>query len=115
MKHRQLINRLQYGECYKNSGFVLTHELGNHLKPHTVYKNYKKIGKEIGLNESQFHDLHHSYAVASIRSGDDTKPVLEHLSQTTASFTLDIYSHITEKMQQESAARMEQFIKTVNK
>lgn len=115
VKHRQLVNRLQYGECYEDSGFVFTNELGQHLKAHTVYVNYKKVVREIGLDESRFHDLRHSYAVASIRSGDDIKTVQEHLGHATASFTLDVYGHVTEQMQRESANRMEQFIKAVNK
>ena len=85
------------------------------MKSHTVYINYKKVVKEIGLDESRFHDLRHSYAVASIRSGDDIKTVQEHLGHATASFTLDVYGHVTEQIQQESAARMEEFIKAVNK
>ena len=115
VKIKQLENRLRYGECWEDSGFVFTNELGQHLKAHTVYTNYKKVVKEIGLDASRFHDLRHSYAVASIRSGDDIKTVQEHLGHATASFTLDVYGHVTEKMQQESAARMEQFIKAVNK
>lgn len=70
---------------------------------------------QIGSPETRFHDLRHSYAVASIKSGDDIKTVQENLGHATAAFTLDIYGHVTEKMKQESAARMEQFIKTVNK
>ena len=35
------------------------------------------------------------------------------LSHATASFTLDIYGHASQKMRQQSADRMEQFIKTV--
>lgn len=115
VRHKQQINRLKYGECWEDSGFVFTNELGQHLKSHTVYINYKKIVKEIGMDESRFHDLRHSYAVASIRSGDDIKTVQEHLGHATASFTLDVYGHVTEQMQQESAARMEEFIKAVNK
>ena len=115
VRHRQLANRLQYGECYEDSGFVFTDELGHHLKSHTVYINYKKIVKQLGLDESRFHDLRHSYAVAAIRSGDDIKTVQEHLGHATASFTLDVYGHVTDRMQQESAARMENFIKAVNK
>lgn len=115
VRHWQLTNRLQYGECYEDSGFVFTDELGHHLKSHTVYVNYKKIVRQLGLDESRFHDLRHSYAVASIRSGDDIKTVQQHLGHATASFTLDVYGHVTDRMQQESAARMEQFIKAVNK
>lgn len=115
VKHRQLINRIRYGEVYEDSGFVFTNELGQHLKEHTVYMNYKKIVRQMGLEESRFHDLRHSYAVASIRSGDDIKTVQEHLGHATASFTLDVYGHVTDQMQKESAARMEKFIAAVNK
>lgn len=115
VKHRQLMNRIRYGEVYEDSGFVFTNELGQHLKEHTVYMNYKKIVRQMGLEESRFHDLRHSYAVASIRSGDDIKTVQEHLGHATASFTLDVYGHVTDQMQKESAARMEKFIAAVNK
>ena len=33
----------------------------------------------------------------------------------TASFTLDVYGHVSEKMKKESAARMEAFIESVKK
>ena len=110
----QLENRLRYGECWENSGFVFTNELGQHLAHVTVYKNFKKVMEEIGSPETRFHDLRHSYAVASIKSGDDIKTVQENLGHATASFTLDVYGHVTEQMKQDSAARMEQFIKTVS-
>ncbi len=78
-------------------------------------EGFKKIVQEIRLDESRFHDLRHFYAVVSSLSGDDIKTVQEHSGHATASFALDVYGHVTEKMQQESAARMEQFIKAVNK
>lgn len=68
----------------------------------------------IDCPDTRFHDLRHSYAVAAIRSGDDIKTVQENLGHATAAFTLDVYGHVTDKMKQESAARMEQFIKAVN-
>lgn len=115
VKHRQLENRLRYGEMWEDSGFVFTDDLGHHLSASTVYKSFKAVMVQIGSPETRFHDLRHSYAVASIKSGDDIKTVQENLGHATAAFTLDIYGHVTEKMKQESAARMEQFIKTVNK
>ena len=55
----------------------------------------------------------HSYAVAAIRSGDDIKTVQGNLGHATAAFTLDVYGHVTEQMKQESAARMESYIRDV--
>ena len=61
-----------------------------------------------------FHDLRHSYAVISLKSGDDVKTVQENLGHATAAFTLDVYGHVTEKMKKDSANRMEAFIKSVS-
>ena len=68
----------------------------------------------MGLGQERFHDLRHSYAVASLESGDDIKTVQTNLGHTTASFTLDVYGHISQKMRQQSADRMEQFIRKVS-
>ena len=113
-KKKQLENRLRYGECWMDSGFVFTDELGHYLKPQAVRRAFKKVVVDIGCPDTRFHDLRHSYAVAALKSGDDIKTVQENLGHATASFTLDIYGHVTEKMKQDSANRMEQFIKTVN-
>ena len=40
-------------------------------------------------------------------------PQQENLGHATAAFTLDVYGHVTKQMKQDSAARMEQFIKSV--
>ena len=74
------------------------------------YHRFKDIVRGIGLEEARFHDLRHSYAVASIESGDDIKTVQSNLGHATASFTLDVYGHVSQKMRQQSADRMEQFI-----
>ena len=62
----------------------------------------------------RFHDLRHSYAAVSLKSGDDVKTVQENLGHATAAFTLDVYGHVTEKMKKDSADRMQAFIKSVS-
>ena len=89
---------------------VFTNEFGQHLCHFTVYHRFKDIVRGIGLEEARFHDLRHSYAVVSIESGDDIKTVQSNLGHATASFTLDVYGHVSQKMRQQSADRMEQFI-----
>ena len=56
-------------------------------------------------------DLRHTYAVNAIRAGDDIKTIQGNLGHASAAFTLDRYGHFTERMRQDSAARMEDFIK----
>lgn len=114
VKQQQLANRLRYGQLLQESDFVFTDEVGQHLKHQTVYLDFKKVVQEIGTPNTRFHDLRHSYAIASIRSGDDIKTVQENLGHATAAFTLDVYGHVTEQMKRDSANRMEQFINAVN-
>ena len=107
--------RLLAGEAWNNSwDLVFTNELGGHLCHCTVYKKFKAIVSEIGMPEERFHDLRHSFAVASIESGDDIKTVQSNLGHATASFTLDVYGHVSQKMRQQSADRMEEFIQKVS-
>lgn len=114
-KHRaqQLRDRLQAGPLWKDNGFVFCNEIGEHLSPSTVYNNYKRIVASIGLPDARLHDLRHSYAVAALQAGDDVKTVQGNLGHHAASFTLDVYGHVTEDMKQASADRMEQYIKIV--
>ena len=81
--------------------------------PHTVCHNFKRVVTAMGLPTVRFHDLRHSYAVAAIKTGDDIKTVQGNLGHATASFTLDVYGHVTDQMRRESAQRMEQYIKGV--
>lgn len=113
-KLKQAEERLRNGEAWSNpNNFVFTNELGGHLIPWTVVRHFKEIVTSIGRPDARFHDLRHSYAVAAIRSGDDIKTVQGNLGHATASFTLDVYGHVTEQMKEASAARMEQYIKSV--
>lgn len=102
------------GELWEETGLVFTNEIGRNLSPLTVYKNFKRLAKEIGCPNARFHDLRHSYAVAAIQSGDDIKTVQENLGHHTAAFTLDVYGHVTDQMRQASAQRMQSFIDSVS-
>lgn len=110
---RQNEQRLKAGPLWEDSGFVFTNDLGQHLARRTVIKHFKKAVAAIGRPDARFHDLRHSYAVASIRAGDDIKTVQGNLGHATAAFTLDVYGHVTDQMKKESAARMENYIKGV--
>jgi len=115
-EHRALQSRsrLKAGPLWQDHGFVFCNEVGEHLSPSTLYHDYKRIVASIGLPDARLHDLRHSYAVVSLRAGDDIKTVQGNLGHHAAAFTLDVYGHVTEEMKQASADRMEQFIKGVS-
>ena len=110
---QQIEQRLKAGPLWQDSGFVFTNEIGEHLVVPTFSREFKKIVASIGCPDVRFHDLRHSYAVAAIRSGDDIKTVQGNLGHATAAFTLDVYGHVTDQMKEDSAQRMERYIKGV--
>lgn len=50
---------LRAGPAWEDNGLVFTNELGKHLSPYTIYKNYKRLVVSIGCPEARFHDLRH--------------------------------------------------------
>lgn len=107
---RQAEQRLKAGDLWENTGLVFTNEFGGYLSYRTVYDCFKRIVAKMGIPSTRFHDLRHSYAVASIRAGDDIKTIQTNLGHHTAAFTLDVYGHITDQMKEESAQRMEKYM-----
>lgn len=113
-KRRQAEWQLRAGTMWEASGLVFTDERGHHLSAQTVYLHFKRLVAQAGFPAARFHDLRHSYAVAALQSEDDIKTVQQNLGHHTAAFTLDVYGHVTERMKQDSADRMERFIKGVS-
>lgn len=95
------------------AGLVFTNALGGPLVLGNVEKDFKTLCAVAGLEGVRFHDMRHTYAVNAIRAGDDVKTVQSNMGHATAAFTLDKYGHFTERMKQDSAARMETFMKDV--
>ena len=108
---RQQIEQEQAGKMWDNQfGLVFTDALGKYLVRRTVVKHFKKISQRAGISDdARFHDLRHSFAVSSLYAGDDIKTVQANLGHATAQFTLDVYGHVTQKMRQDSANRMQKF------
>ncbi len=108
---KQKAEQAQAGTMWNNPfNLVFTDALGKNLVRRTVVKHFKKIAQRAGLaDDARFHDLRHSFAVTSLYAGDDIKTVQANLGHATAQFTLDVYGHVTQKMRQDSANRMQKF------
>ena len=112
-RRRQMEWRLLAGPAWVNSDYCFTNEIGQTLVHGTISKTFKRVITAVGFPETRFHDLRHTYATAALRSGDSIKDVQENLGHHDAGFTMNQYLHITEQMKQESASRMENYIKSL--
>ena len=100
------------GAAWDNhENLVFTTETGRYINNKTLWMNFKRIAKELGMEELRFHD--HTFSVNSLQAGDDIKTVQENLGHATAAFTLATYAHATPRMKRESANRMDAFIRSV--
>ena len=110
-QQQQNANKQIVGAAWENKcNLVFTDALGKNLVRRTVVKHFKAVIERANIPpDVRFHDLRHSFAVTSLYSGDDVKTVQANLCHATAQFTLDVYGHVTQKMRQESAMRMQAF------
>ena len=97
-------------EDERKNYLVFTTLMGEHLGPNTYYNHFKKLAAQIGAPEARVHDMRHTYAVLSLQNGDDIKTVQGNLGHATASFTLDVYGHVSEQMKDASAQRMQTYL-----
>ena len=110
----QNIARLKAGEKWSNEeNYVFTDELGQHLSKYTVYNNFKFYAAEAGIPATRFHDLRHSYATIALEQGTNIKTVSSNLGHATVAFTLDVYGHVDEQMQKDSASRMQAYLEAL--
>lgn len=117
-KREQAVQKLKAGQLWtgwnnaeeRKTALVFTTATGGNLSPQTVYNHYKKLAAQIGAPDSRVHDLRHTFAVLSLQNGDDVKTVQGNLGHATAAFPLDVYGHVSERMKEDSAARMEAYI-----
>lgn len=99
------------GSAWSNpDNLVFTTELGSFITSKALYNRFKRLMKKNGFENLRFHSLRHTFAVNSLRAGDDIKTVQENLGHATAAFTLSTYAHCSPGMKRESAKRMGKFI-----
>ena len=61
------------------------------------------MGRMDDLPRVRFHDLRHSHATALLASGVHPKIAQERLGHASVTITLDLYSHVTDRMQVDAA------------
>lgn len=94
----------------RKTALVFTTPEGNDISPTSIRYHFKKLVAEIGAPSCRVHDLRHTFAVLSLQNGDDYKTVQDNLGHATAAFTLDVYGHVSERMKDDSAKRMQAYI-----
>ena len=79
-----------------------------------IWKEFQKVLKKAGLEHHRIHDLRHTFAVNSLKAGDDIKTLQENTGHFSAAFTLDKYGHVVDEMRKASSNRMQKLIESMS-
>ena len=115
LKHRHKQNELKqhYGDYYYSEHeFVCCKDDGTPIAPNENFNSTFRhfIKKHVPFN-CRFHDLRHTHATLLLEAGINPKVIQERLGHTNITTTLNIYSHVTKNMEEDSLL---QFEKTFN-
>ena len=87
---------------------------GTMYDPSTIRRIHKKLLQRAGIEENvRFHDLRRTFTTLMIQNGADPKTLSAMLGHYSAAFTLDVYSNVTDSMQEHAAEKMGAFMETV--
>ena len=80
------------------------------LDPAHIRTRLHLILEHAQCKQIRFHDLRHTFATIALGNGMDVKTLSAMLGHVSAATTLDIYTHITNPMRSEAAAKIDQRI-----
>lgn len=78
--------------------------------PSAVRKRLQLILERAGCPKVRFHDLRHTFATMALEKGMDVKTLSATIGHVSSATTIDIYSHITDTMQRQAAAKIDRQI-----
>ncbi|UCH42259.1 MAG: tyrosine-type recombinase/integrase, partial [Dehalococcoidales bacterium] len=83
---------------------------GNPLDPSILSHEFARITKLAVLKNVCFHDLRHTFASLMLLRGAKPKVISEALGHSSVAFTMDVYSHIIQGMQEDAMALLDEVL-----
>ncbi|WP_027625759.1 tyrosine-type recombinase/integrase [Clostridium lundense] len=112
-KHKiyQAENKLKYGQYYRatTDNFVCTKENGENVTTDTLKYLSRVVNYELGINFN-FHSLRHTHATMLLEGGANIKDIQKRLGHSKLATTMDTYSHVTEKMKNDTVDIFESLV-----
>jgi integrase len=109
--------KLEQGLLYYRLGKELTLDdlvfssiHGKPIAPCVLGHNFHRIAQKAGIENIRFHDLRHTFASLMLLRGAKPKVISEALGHSSVAFTMDVYSHIIEGMQEDAMALLDEVL-----
>ena len=105
-KINQNKRKKEWGEAYNDLNLVFSREDGNYIDQTTLRKFFIATLKKAGLKQITFHELRHTFATRAVENNANIKAVSAILGHANITTTLNIYTHNSKKLQQETMQDM---------
>lgn len=96
-ERQQLVTENKKG--YKEIHLLNVREDGSYIQPRVMQHCSRVIHYNLGYEKFDYHSLRHTHATMLIENGAPIKDVQHRLGHKSVQVTLNIYSHVTAKMQ----------------
>jgi integrase len=107
-KREQAERLLKLGVRLSGETLVCAREDGKAKQPESLTHEFTYLVGRAGIPRVRFHDLRHSHATQLLANGVHPKIVQERLGHSTISVTMDLYSHVSETIQSDATAKLDQ-------
>jgi integrase len=111
-EHRIIVERMKAdtGDSWKDCELVFPAQSGGPIDPGRVNTALHNDLHKSGLPRLRVHDLRHSTATLLLEEDTHPKIVQDLLGHSTIAMTLDLYSHVTPRLQDEATAKLQQML-----
>jgi integrase len=105
-KRKQAEQLLGFGVRQSGDTAVCTRPDGERLTPNMLTDRFRDLAERLGLPR-RFHGLRHTHASTLLLAGAHPRTMQERLGHHSASFTLDTYAHVAERLRDDAADKMD--------
>lgn len=111
-KHRlgQKKMRLAVGPAFQDRDLVVCESDGSEWKPRSFTPAFISTAGVLGFKDLYFHALRHTAIASLIRTGEHPKVIQEIAGHATAGFTMDRYGHVSDSLQEQAMARVNDLV-----
>lgn len=95
--------------CFEGKpiNMVISRENGTYIQPRVTQHLGRIVHYKLGYKEFDFHSLRHTHATILLEAGANPKDVQDRLGHKSIEITMQIYAHVTLKMQNDTISILE--------
>lgn len=96
----------QKKEVSSVTGYFLTGSDTKWIEPRTMQNHFKRVLKQCGIPDANYHTLRHTFATRCVELGFDVKTLSEILGHASVNITMNRYVHPSMQLKQENMQRL---------